>query len=390
VTSESNILLITRDDETVKAVKSALTHGEGIVLAGVCQEISELRTHLSNATVQAVVVDIDLDPSRVLYDLGEILSSYAEIYVVVICSSFHKEFVLQAMQAGARNFLEKQNIESGLSEILRKLVDSHQRKKTASDSSIISVFSAGGGCGATMICVNLASELRLLSSKPVLVMDLDQYYGTVSTYLGIKSQFGIADVLSHKSRIDRHLIQSSAYSYMDDFHVLASPASIESPRITSLKYENLKSVLEACRLAYRYTVIDAPRIAEPVVTNLAGLSDLILVVFQLTVKDVNFARSLVFRLTQSGIAHDKIVPVANRVKKRGPLVRLEDSKKAVGLSRCQSIRSDWRKAMKSVNHGQPLAQVARISGIRNDFRKLAANISSYGLKSGIKSKGDKK
>lgn len=390
MTSEANILLITRDDETVKAVKTALTHSEGIVLAGVCQDVSELKTHLSNENVQAVVVDIDLDPSRVLYDLGEILGSYTEIYVVVICSSFHKEFVLQAMQAGARNFLEKQNIESGLFEVLKKLVDSHHRKKTASDSSLISIFSAGGGCGATMICVNLASELRLLSSKPVLVMDLDQYYGTVSTYLGIKSQFGIADVLSHTSRIDKHLIQSSAYSYKDDFHVLASPASIESPRVTSLRYENLKSVLEACRQAYRYTVIDAPRIVEPVVTDLAGLSDVILVAFQLTVKDVNFARSLVSKLTQSGIAHDKIIPVANRVKKRGPLVRLEDSKKAVGLSCCQTIRSDWRKAMKSVNHGQPLAQAARISGIRNDFRKLAAYISSYGPKNGKITKGDKK
>ena len=387
MTSESNILLITRDDNTVKAVKSTLSHSEDIVLAGISKEVSELRTHLSKTNVQAVVVDIDLDSSRVLYDLGEILSSYAEIYVIVICSSFHKEFVLQAMQAGARNFLEKQHIESGLSDVLQKLVHSHQRKKTGSSSSIISIFSAGGGCGATMVSVNLASELRLLSSKPVLAIDLDRYYGTVSAYLGIKSQFGIADVLSHKSRIDRHLIQSSAYSYMDNFHVLASPASIESPKVTSLKYENLNSVLEACRLVYRYTVIDAPRIDEPIVTNLAGLSDVILVVFQLTVKDVNFARSMVSKLTKSGIAHNKIIPVANRVKKRGPLVRLEDSKKVIGLSSCQSIRSDWRKAMKSVNHGQPLAQVARVSGIRNDFRKLAAHISSYRADSSSKISG---
>jgi Flp pilus assembly CpaE family ATPase len=118
---------------------------------------------------------------------------------------------------------------------------------------------------------------------------------------------------------------------------------------------------------------------EPAFTDLAGLSDIILVVFQLTVKDVNFARSMVSSLTKSGIAGEKIVPLANRVKRRGPLVRLEDSKKAVGLKSCQAIRGDWRKAMKSINRGRPLTEVARRSGLRSDFLKLAAKVRDYGI-----------
>jgi Flp pilus assembly CpaE family ATPase len=66
--------------------------------------------------------------------------------------------------------------------------------------------------------------------------------------------------------------------------------------------------------------------------------------------------------------------VANRVKKRSPLVRLEDSRKAIGLNSVCQIRSNWQKAMKALNHGQPLAQVARSSDLRRDFRDLAARI----------------
>jgi pilus assembly protein CpaE len=379
VISEYNILLITKEETTVEKIKSALDESDLLHLADVCKEVSELRSYLSKKKVQAVVVDNDPDPSRVLYGLAAILTAYPEIYIVVVCSHFTKKLALQAMQAGVRHFLEKNTIASDLTKELQQLIQGSAKKEAGLGSTVISIFSAGGGCGATTVAVNLANELQLLLSKPVLVIDLDKYYGTVSTYLGIKSQYGIADVLTHKGIVDQHLIQSSAYSYMENFHVLPSPASIESPRAKSIQFENLPNVLEACREVYRSTVIDAPRMPEDDVAKLADLSDVVLVVFQLTVKDVNFARSMVLSLTKSGIAREKMISLVNRVKKRGPLVRLDDGKKAVGLKSCQAIRSDWRKAMKSVNRSRPLAQVVQKSGLRNDFRKLATKVCTYGV-----------
>lgn len=379
VASRYNILLVTKEDTTVEKIKSALDESDLLNLADVRKEVSELRSYLSNKKVHAVIVDIDPDPSRVLYELSAILTAYPEIYVVVICSHFTKKLALQSMQARVRHFLEKKTIASELTKELQQLIHGSAKKEAGIDSTVISIFSAGGGCGATTVAVNLANELQLLSSKPVLVIDLDSCYGTVSTYLGIKSQFGIADVLARKGLIDQHLIQSSAYVYMENFHVLPSPASIESPRAKSLQFENLPRALEACRTVYRYTVIDAPRMPEDDVAKLAGLSDVVLIVFQLTVKDVNIARSMVLSLTKSGIANEKIISLANRVTKRGPLVRLEDGKKAVGVKSCLAIRSDWRKAMKSVNSARPLAQVVQKSALRSDFRKLAAKVCTYGV-----------
>lgn len=379
VASRYNILLVTKEDTTVEKIKSALDESDLLNLADVRKEVSELRSYLSNKKVHAVIVDIDPDPSRVLYELSAILTAYPEIYVVVICSHFTKKLALQSMQARVRHFLEKKTIASELTKELQQLIHGSAKKEAGIDSTVISIFSAGGGCGATTVAVNLANELQLLSSKLVLVIDLDSCYGTVSTYLGIKSQFGIADVLARKGLIDQHLIQSSAYVYMENFHVLPSPASIESPRAKSLQFENLPRALEACRTVYRYTVIDAPRMPEDDVAKLAGLSDVVLIVFQLTVKDVNIARSMVLSLTKSGIANEKIISLANRVTKRGPLVRLEDGKKAVGVKSCLAIRSDWRKAMKSVNSARPLAQVVQKSALRSDFRKLAAKVCTYGV-----------
>jgi len=377
VASIYNILLVTKEDTTVDKIKSALDQSDLINLAGIRKEVSELRSFLSKKKVQAVIVDIDPDPSRILYELANILTAYPEIYIVMVCSHFTKKLALQAMQAGVRHFLEKKTIATELTQELQQLIHGSAKKEAGLGSTVISIFSAGGGCGATTVTINLANELRLLSSKPVLAVDLDICYGTVSTYLGIKSEFGIADVLARKGLIDQHLIQSSAYGYMENFHILPSPASIQSPKAKSLQFDNLPRALEACREVYQYTVIDAPRMSESDVAKLAGLSDIVLVVFQLTVKDVNFARSMVLSLKKSGISEDKIISLANRVKTRGPLVRFQDGKKAVGVKFCQAIRSDWRKAMKSVNSARPLAQVVQKSGLRSDFRKLAAKVCAY-------------
>lgn len=384
MTKRYDILLVTGETATVDKIKSALEGSDLLNLAGTCKEVSELRSYLSNKKVHAVVVDMDPDPSRILYELANILTSHPKIYIVVVCSHFTKKLALQAMQAGVRHYLEKDTIASELTQELQQLIHGSVKKEAGVGSAVISIFSAGGGCGATTAAINLADELRLLSSKPVLVIDLDSYYGTVSTYLRISSEYGITDVLTRKGLIDRHLIQSSAYAYMDNYHVLPSPASIQSTKAKSLQLENLPRVLEACRQVYRYTVIDAPRMSEDDIAKLAGLSDVVLVVFQLTLKDVNFARSMVLSLTKSGIAGDKIISLANRVKKRGPLVRLEDSKKAIGAKSCRVIRSDWRKAMKAVNKAKTLAQVVQKSGLRNDFRKLADEVSAYGANSSNK------
>jgi len=369
-----NVLLMTKEDATANIVSSSLKSSPDVALAGVCRDIPELRACLSNTpNTQAVVADIDPDPLQVLYDLSVITTTNPETRVVVISSVFNEKLILEAMQAGARHFLRKESITSEIDEVLERLLCC-EAKKEVKLGNIISVFSSSGGCGATSAAVNLANELRLMSSGPVLVIDLDNCYGTVSAYLGITGQYGIAHVLSHKHPINKHLIESVAYNYMEDFHVLLNPAAIEDGEFKSLQYENLTAALQACRETCRYIVVDAPRVAESVATNLASVSKFALIVFQLTVKDLRFARAMMSSFTQSGTSPKRIIPPANRVKRIGPLVRLEDSKEAMGLDSLHQIRSDWRKAMKSINRGQPLAQVARRSGIRRDFRKLAAKI----------------
>ena len=373
--SESNVVLMTNEQATSELVTSALDSSQYCVLADTCHDISQLRAHLSRKATDAVVVDIDSCSNGVLRKLSLLVAMYPDTRVAVVSRRFDEQLVLEAMQAGARHFLRKSSILAELDGVLERLLC-----ETVQDiklGEVISVFSAGGGCGATTVAVNLANELRMVSSEPVLTIDLDTCYGTVSNYLGVESQYSIANILSRQKPIDKDLIESIACSYKDDFHILLSPACIDSQGAESLELDNLSETLEVCRHGYRYTIVDSPRLAPSVMIDLAAASKFTLVVFQLTVKDLKYARSLVAFLGRNGIPSGKVIPLANRVKGRGPLVRMEDSKKVVGLDSFACIRSDWPKAMKSVNLAQPLAQVAKRSGLRKDFQKLAARINKY-------------
>lgn len=373
MTSESSVILMTNEQATSELVRSALDTSQYFVLADTCSDISQLRTHFSRAAADAVVVDIDSYSNGVLRKLSMIVSMYPDTRVVVVSRKFDERLVLEAMQAGARHFLRKSSISAELDGVLERLLC--ETTQDVKMGELISVFSASGGCGATTVAINLANELRLLSSETVLAIDLDTCYGTISSYLDIENQYGIANVLSRQKPIDKDLIESIACTYKEDFHVLLSPACIDSQNTESLQLDNLSETLDVCKQGYRYTIVDAPRLAPDIMIDLAVASKFSLVVFQLTIKDLKYARSLVAFLKRNGISSSKVIPIANRVKGRGPLVRMEDSKKVVGLDSFACIRSDWPKAMKSVNLAQPLAQVAKRSGLRKDFQKLADRIN---------------
>lgn len=383
--SEVEILLVTQDQKIADTVKSLFAEDNNFVLANVYQDLSQLRSCLSGSKEQALVVDIDPNPTQMLRNVATICDISPETFVVVVCSHDAKELILQAMRSGARHFLEKKMLESELLKELQGLVHEDRIRAMDSDASVIPVFSSGGGCGATTIAINLAGELRLLTDRKVLAIDLDVCYGAISTYLGIKSQYGIADVLAPRNDvIDVDLIRSSACAYQDNLHVLTSPTNLMSSGTKVLRYENLSRAVEVCRQAYGYTIIDAPRLSPPAAVELAKLSDIIVVVFQLTVKDVNSTRSILSSLIEAGIARERIIPLANRVRKRSLLVKLEDTKQVLGLSSCRIIRSNWRKAMKSVHRAKLLAEVVKRSGLRKDIRALAINVRARGKNGSVK------
>ncbi len=373
---ETNIFFVTVDASVENAVKTALKDNKDVSLTRIYGRLTDLSTQLSDRKPSILVVDIDREPSETLMNLHLISNKYPEKRVAVISSTLSQDLILQSMHSGARHFLLKENLSSEIVPVLKQLLP-HVEHPAVKLGSVITVFSASGGCGATTVAVNLANELQLLSSQPVLMIDLDNYYGTLSAYLGFAGTYGIKDVLDFNGQIDKNLIESCAFRYSDSFHVLAHPVSLESPKTLFLRYDKIVDAMRASRESYKFTVIDAPRLDDSLRKGLARESEIAIIVFQGTVKDINYTKAILASLLKAGIPREKIFLIANRFKKRGLLMRMDDIKKALDTDSIYPLRSDWRKTLNSLNHGKPLSQAAPWSGLRKEFQILAAQVDKY-------------
>jgi pilus assembly protein CpaE len=375
--SSGNVLVVTKDKKTMTTVQAVMVSRPESQALVAYKSLADLRSRLSkpglDGDVGVVMVDIDQDPDRTLSDLNGLITAHPATRFMVLSTNCSERLILQAMQAGARHFLRKQSVSLELDNVIERLL-SHEPEAATQLGDVISVFSCSGGCGATTVAVNLANELRLLCSQPVLVIDLDRHYGAAASHLGLTGKYGLAHILSRGADIDSHLIQTGAVSYTQGFDVLLSPVAASADKSLPIRWENLQRAVQASREPYRYVVIDAPRLPEQAATEVAGFSHTALVVFQLTVRDIAFAKSTIAFLRDQGMAPDRIFPVANRVNWRGLLLKLKESRDAIGMDSVLSIRNDWRKAIKSMNQGQPLAEVARRSRLRGDFHRLAVKI----------------
>ncbi|MDH4201688.1 MAG: AAA family ATPase [Phycisphaerae bacterium] len=380
MTPKTKIFLITKDQDMVSQIDAVARNGSPIEVDQVLPDTGRIDKYLETSGVCAGIVDIDPDPQAALEDLESMVRDNPHLCTIVISENMNQELILSAMLAGARHFLQKGSIHEQLSGVMARLL-THTGVKQRT-GSVLTVFSASGGCGATTIALNLANELRLKTSKGVLVIDLDRCYGAASAFLDIKSEYGIDDVLTYEGKIDKHLIQSSSCAYKEDFHILLSSAGKSNKTEKGWGSQGLSDVLHACRLAYGYTVVDAPRMDEQTVKMLSELSDFTIVVFQLTLKDLKFARSIIKMFKDLGLSEDKIIPLANRYTKSrfgksGSLISIDDSRRVLGADNVVSICSDWPNAEKSLNVAKPLADAAPRSAMRKDLQKLVDRIQSH-------------
>ena len=374
-----HVLLLTNEIATVSAVSSVLSSNGKLVQDDICRNLDDLTIRLSAAPSPAVLVDVDSQPKHTLAALEPLVRRFNDTRFVVLSENLASELLLEAMQVGARHVLLKSTINSDLAGVLERLCPKGSGKR----GSVVTVLSAGGGCGATTIAVNLALELQMLDEKraadPALVMDLDPHYGAAASYLGLDSDYGILDLLNRTGPLDPALIQSTALPFSDRLHAMSSSGHGHLGESSSIDPDRLGEAVDACKGAFRCTVIDAPRIGNAQSAQLARHSDAVLIVIQLNVKDIRVAKKMLDGLTSWGVSTAAVTIVANRYHRRRTTVTLEEARKAMDLGESTELvclSNDYSAVNEAVNFGKLLFQAAPRSDFRRDLKKLAESLTA--------------
>jgi pilus assembly protein CpaE len=368
------ILLLTSDAETERLVSTAVSSESGLAMGPTCRSLQELANRLRQSPARIAVVDLGDAPEKSLALLDPVISRFGETRFVVLSHSPAQSLLMEAMHVGARHVVARESIRADLPPVLRRMAQNGAVSKTAGRGFIISILSASGGSGATLLATNLAYELHLLATGPTLLVDLDVFSGAIASYMNLNADYDLATVLIDETRIDGELIKSSSAMVDQRLYVLLSPGAALSRHAARPRMDHLPRLLAASKDVFDYTVIDAPRLALDESAQVASASSLVIVPFQLSVVGIRATKNMIHALVESGVPADHIMPIASRHRRRRVMIGLDEAARALGRPGMGFLTNDFKASLASVNLGQPLAVGAKRSKIRRDIERLAQHI----------------
>ena len=236
------------------------------------------------------------------------------------------------------------------------------------------VVGSVGGCGATTIAVELATELcqRASASQRVALVDLNLADGAAAAYLGATANMMLAEASATPERIDTALLDVFATKTGEGLDLLAAPRDPKA--FAKVTQTSICRLLEMTAQVYDWIVIDLPRHHQPWTLDVLAGSDEVLVVSELTVPALLSARALASEIETevTGGAQPRII--LNRLASRmfGPAPSLAEAEKALQRKADGGITSDWEAAAASVNlggsinHHRPRSKIVRDIGVLVD------------------------
>jgi len=188
--------------------------------------------------------------------------------VVILTGQATRELDLEAMQAGAVDFLIKgQFSSSDLERSIRYAIIRHGETPPAAAATpsgpaaaptrrMISFVGAKGGVGTTTVALNVAMSLAKQGQRP-LALDLRPHYGHLGTMVTPVLRHDLGDLIRHPPRdINEAAMRRCVGSHLTGLEVLASPQLAHKYR--PITPEMARAVVDTAYQMSNVTVVDLP------------------------------------------------------------------------------------------------------------------------------------
>ncbi len=310
---------------------------------------------------------LDHHPDRVLA-VAQQLAHEVGMAVVVVSRDRDPERIVQAMRAGARDFAYL-----GLEGDLRRAVGALRISEVAAPAetgTVIAVFGAKGGSGATTVATNLAGALRRGAGgeRPTVLVDLDVQMGDAMVFLDLAGGYGWTDLLGNLERLDDELLERSLLRHGSGVRVVAATRPPEEAE--PLQPSQVARALERLRCHAGQVVIDGLRDFGDVSLAALDAADVILLVFTQDIPALKNASRCISLFRRLGYGGDKVKLVVNRYHKRDKL-SLAQIEEALGAKVVGTVANDYPSVVKAINAGKLLVDTAPRAGVTRDIRDLA-------------------
>jgi pilus assembly protein CpaE len=328
---------------------------------------AELAALAFPAAKQPDVIIVDTRGARAIpASLAAVKRQHPNIGVLVVASESDPSVLIEAMRAGANEFLQEPLSASSLELAVSRLL-SHRGAPTTT-GEVFAFIGAKGGVGTTTAAVNVATSLAKVAPSQTLLVDLHLAHGDAAILFGAEPRFSILDALENTHRFDEAFFRGLVTPTKAGPELLASS---DRALLPFGDVQRFRSVVEFAASLYRYVIIDVPRSDGTALDALGAASQIVVV----TNQELSAARSasrLAVALRQR-YGRDRVLVIVSRVDKHAEITQA-DIEKVVGSKIEHMLPSDYRLALDALNRGRPLA-LHNHNTLAAGFRDLARSLA---------------
>jgi len=371
---ELSVVIVATDNEQ-RALLQVLVDGTSVArTAHSCASFpvgaaDPVTRRVRSANPDVTLVDIPNDnPSLALRAIELLHQEMPDTAVFAIGSLNQPQVIVNAMRAGAREFIERPTNTTDLLEAFVRLTAAQRRgKQEGLRGKVFSVINAKGGNGATTVSVNLSLALQAAYGQTALI-DLAPL-GHAALHMNLKPVFNVSDATRNLHRMDGSLLESFMTRHSGGLQLLAGanvPAAVDP---STADFVRLFDMLVS---HYRYVVVDASSRFDAASRLVASLSETVLLVACSDVASLWSAARVNQYLAESG-GRERVRLVLNRFRKV-PGFSEADAETAVGAKLLWRVPNQYFAVSSSIDRGTPVMD-QRSSEIARCFAGLAQELT---------------
>ncbi|MGB9813350.1 MAG: AAA family ATPase [Thermovenabulum sp.] len=368
----------TRDD-----IKRLLYFEEDIEVIGEAADGYEAVALAEELKPDVILMDINMPRMDGIEATERITTNNPQTAIVIISIQGENEYLKKAMAAGAREYLIKPFTAKELSETIRRVYESQQKRNMAwigtkiekpdnlpqKRGKIISFFSTKGGVGKTVVAVNLAMQLSKDVQKKVVLLDLDLSAGDAALMLNIAPITSIVDLVKEQEELSYDLLEVFLLPHVSGLKLLAAPERPEFSEYVTSKH--VEEILRILKDNFDYIVVDLPAYYSD--TNISVLEDSEYIILLLNQDITSLKRAKIdFEILKKLNLEQKVKVVLN--KKGNDGFKPEDIEKVLGTKIFSYLIEDERTVVSSVNKGNPFVLSAPKSKIALSIAELSEKL----------------
>ena len=236
---------------------------------------------------------------------------------------------------------------------------------------IVSFLGTKGGTGTTTLSVNGAADIRRLTGRSTIVVDLKNGPGDVALFLGLRPRHSVLSALDQLAWIDSGALRRFVVEHACGVHVLA--AGDEFGRPAARDADRVEQLLRALNGIYDYVLIDAGSTLVAPATTALQLSDAIMLVANPDVACLRNLQRIIDAVKSTGVARERLRIVLNRASEFGVLSTAQ-IERVLGFSIAHCVNSDYRTVASAVNSGVPVSAL-RVTELNKQLDSMARSLA---------------